>query len=128
MKLSDDQIVRAMQLLQLTKDDFTSIERATSFVVGQQALEALKERAKKQFKKLAFELHPDRTNNDPAKTEDFKLISAAVDDLEKLQLRPPPPPRPVMPTIRIVFRSYGGGFTGTSTTTTTGGGWYGGGF
>jgi hypothetical protein len=31
-------------------------------------------KAKKNYKRLVFELHPDRTGNDPTKTELFKLL------------------------------------------------------
>lgn len=127
MKLSDAQVVRAMQLLGLTQADFLAIQKAPTFAAGQQALEVLKERTRKQFKRVAMDLHPDRTNNDPVKTEDFKLVSSAVDDIDRLQLRAPPRP---MPVIRIVFRSSGfGGFSATGfTTTATGAYWSGFGF
>jgi hypothetical protein len=119
MKLTNDQIQRAMQLLGLTQNDFRAIERAPSFEVGQQMLVALKERTKKQFRKVAMELHPDRTNNDPAKTDDFKLVSVVVEDLEKLAFSRPQP----VPQMRVVFVRTNVSYSTTGTTTTYGGGW-----
>lgn len=114
-----------MSLLGLSQNDFRAIEHAPSFEAGQQRLADFKERAKKQFRKAALELHPDRTNNDPAKTDDFKLVAAVADDIEKLVFGRPPP-QPVMRAVRIVFRSvsHGSASTGTSTSTNYyGNGW-----
>ena len=75
---------------------------------GQRRLEEIKERVHKNYKRLAFELHPDRTGNDPAKTEHFKLVGAVKDDFDKLKLearqvhhQPPPPPMN-MQQVRVV--------------------------
>lgn len=111
MSLSDAQIRRAMQLLGFQQGDFRAVQTAPSFEAGQKALEELKTRAKKQFRKVAMDLHPDRTNNDPAKTEDFKLVSVVVEELDKLALRRPQP----RPQIHIVFQSFGGQTTATTT-------------
>lgn len=120
MKLSDPQIFRAMQLLGVQQTDFRSIETAASFDAGVQQLEALKLRVKKQFRKLALELHPDRTNNDPAKTEDFKLVSAVVDEIDRLVFRPPPPP-PQLRVVRIQFNTtVSTGSTGATTVSWSG--------
>jgi hypothetical protein len=119
MTLTNAQAFRAMQLLNLTQEDFRSIERAPTFEVGQQMLVVLKDRVKKQFRKVALELHPDRTNNDPVKTDEFKLVAAVVDDIEKLNLSRPPPPHPV--AVRVVFRTVRY-HSATSTTTTSFGG------
>lgn len=122
MKLTDAQALRAMQLLNLSQEDFRSIEQAPTLEAGQQMLAALKERMKKQFRKVALELHPDRTNNDPVKTDEFKLVAAVVDDIEKLGLhRPPPRPMPVRIVLRTVRYHSGTGSTGTTFTTSFGG-------
>lgn len=116
MKPTDAQLSKAMQLLSLTPNDFRVIEQAPSFEAGQQMLAGLKERVKKQFRKVALELHPDRTNNDPAKTDDFKLVSAVVDDIERLAFsRPPPRPQ----QMRVVFVRMQVGYSGTGSTTTS---------
>jgi DNA-directed RNA polymerase specialized sigma24 family protein len=124
MKLSDAQISRAMQLLRLTPEDFRVIERAPSFEEGQRRLAVLKERVKKLFRKAAMELHPDRTNNDPAKTDDFKLVSAVVEDIERLAFsRPPPPPPQRMVFIRMHVHGFSSSGATTTSTSFTGNGW-----
>jgi hypothetical protein len=128
MKLTDAQISQAMQLLGLSQGDFQAVQRAPSFEVAQQRLTELKERAKKGFRKVALVLHPDRTNNDPDKTEAFKLVAAVVDDIEKLNFSAPQPPPPQMRPMRVVFvrMHVNHGFsTSASTTSTTyyGNGW-----
>lgn len=111
MKLTDAQLQRALLLLRIKQDDFTDIVNAPTMAEGQQRLAELKARVKKQFRTLAFDLHPDRTNNDPAKTDDFKLVSVVAEDLQEVELRPKPLPRQVF-TIRIT--THGGTVTSTS--------------
>lgn len=126
MKLTDAQVLRAMFLLGLGQGDFQAVQTAPTFEEGVKRLDDLKARAKKAFKKAALDLHPDRTNNDPAKTEDFKLVSSAVDEIDKLVLHKPQP-RPQVQYIRIHFTSHGFS-TGTSTTASTTTYWNGYGF
>ena len=103
--------------------NFRTIEQMP-FVEGLLALEALKERVRKNYKKLAFESHPDRTGNDPEKTERFKMATAVRDKIEKVRLRrapPPPPPMPV-PVIhvqRVYFHPFANMNINTSATTST---------
>lgn len=84
----------------------------------QKALTALQAAAKKRYRELALELHPDRTQGDEAKTERFKAIVLAYKEVQSLRVvvrRPPPPPMPIQ-----VF--YGGmtyASTGTTSTTST---------
>lgn len=77
--------------------DIRAIEQMP-FEQGEKALEALKERARKNFRQLAFELHPDRTGNDPEKTERFKALAQIRDRLGKMTLR-----RAVAPPPQVVF-------------------------
>ena len=60
-------------------------------------LEALKERVRRNWKRLAFELHPDRTGGDPAKTQIFRDLTALRDRFEQMQA--PRNPEPVQPTV-----------------------------
>ena len=126
--LNDAQLLRAMNMLEVRPEDFRHIEAATSLDECQQRFTTLKERVRKRFRQLATQLHPDKTNNDPVKTEDFKLVAAAVDELDKLRVGRIPAPRPQpqyqQVTIRVSFVRREAGFSSTSTTTTTG--WYGG--
>lgn len=66
-------------------------------------LEQLKERVRKNYRQLAFELHPDRTGGDPEKTERFKLVGTIKDEFEKLQIqaRPQMFVRPPQPQMRV---------------------------
>jgi DnaJ domain len=88
------------------------------------ALEALKVHARARYKKLAFQWHPDRNQGDSGAEERFKVLGAVLSDLEKLQLRPPPP-RPVVRFVHFPNMSPFGSSvsytmsTNTSTTTTT---------
>lgn len=84
-------VLQAVEALGITVADVEGIRRSP-FPQAQTMLQALKDRAKKNYKKLAFELHPDRTNNDPVKTDLFKVLGQVLADIEKLQVRPPPPP------------------------------------
>jgi hypothetical protein len=90
---------------------------------GQRKLAELKERVHKNYRRAAFELHPDRTGNDSVKTERFKLLATIRDDFEKLQLAPAQPryvPMPVPQVIRIVsWASASSAFRNASTATTT---------
>jgi len=122
-RLTDAQVVRAFNMLEIRPEDFRAVEQAPSFEECQLRLAALKERVNKRWKQLALTLHPDKTNNDPAKTEDFKLVSAAVDEFDKMQVGRAPPPRP-MPqhvTIRVSFVRHGYSTTASTTSTTFGG-------
>lgn len=98
---------------------------------GPAMLAELQVRAKKRFKELALELHPDRTGGDPVKTEHFKHLAAAMDALDSLQVTPaghPPASQPGRVVVRQVIIMDGGWSTSTSTSTTTTGGWPAGGW
>jgi hypothetical protein len=88
---------RLLSLLGIFPPDFQRVQRAPSFEQAKQELELLKERARKGFRKVAIELHPDQNGGDEMKTETFKQLNGLVQKIEKLQLRPPQP-RPVIMT------------------------------
>lgn len=44
---------------------------------------ALKDKVNKNWRRAAFELHPDRTNNDPEKTAVFKEVLRIKDSFER---------------------------------------------
>lgn len=89
----------ALESLGVSVRDFEEMRRA-SFTRAQELLRALKERARKSFRRLALELHPDRTGNDETKTETFKALTQVFSELIKLEVRPPPPvPPPVQPVV-----------------------------
>ena len=133
MKLNDAQVVRAMTLLGVRPEDFRAIEQAPTFEEGQKRLAELKTRVKTAFRRAAMELHPDRTNNDPAKTEDFRLVCAAAEEVDRLDFQRRVAVAPPVPTqsIHFVFRVGGTAVrfaTNQTTTTTTVSGNYWGGF
>lgn len=117
-------------------NDVRALERLP-FPEAQVALLELKERARRNFRRLSLELHPDRNGGNEALTERFKVMSAVRDELEKIEVHPAPaPPRPVpahpravnpFPQHRHPF-PFGGGVTVinfASSTSATGavGGW-----
>ena len=66
------------------------------FPESQQKLADLKDLARRNFRRLSLELHPDRNGGDEAKTERFKTMSRLRDELEKIEVQPAPvAPRPV---------------------------------
>lgn len=111
------QILREMGVL---PQDFQGIQLAPSFEEAKRLLEVIKDKVKTGFKKLAFELHPDRTGNDPVKTAKFKLAANVKNDIEKLtvgqQPRPRPMPVPFVQPMQVVFVQF---YTGGQTTTTS---------
>lgn len=72
-------------------EEIDALLREPTFEAAKAKLAELKERVRKNFRKLAFELHPDRTGGDPGKTERFKLLVQVQDSFDKLQIRPPQP-------------------------------------
>jgi len=87
---------RALQALGVTENEVDRISRAP-FVQAQELLQDLKVKARKQYKRLALELHPDRTNGDEVKAAFFVLLGRVLEDIEKTQVRPaPPPPMPII--------------------------------
>ncbi len=122
MALTKQQMDSGLARLGITHQDFELVRRQTSLETAGHLLDELKKKAKTNYKKLALELHPDRTGGDEAKTDAFKHITAVLDEVEKLAVRarPPPPPRP--PPLGVVFAMAGnpfGQYAGTSSSTTT---------
>jgi hypothetical protein len=114
--------------LGVTEAALAACVQASSLDQARQNLDAFRDRVKAAWRKLAFELHPDRGGD----AEAFKKLAGAWAEIEKflgaLQVdnRPPAPPPP---PVRVVFVGFGGGFhpfsTGTGTTTSATGGFYG---
>lgn len=99
--IQDPRILEALQELGVqVPQDIDAIRTAPSFAEAQNRLTVLKERIHKNFRKLAFELHPDRTGGDEAKTEHFKLLVQIKDDFDKVRLQQAPRPQPVVMHVR----------------------------
>jgi len=79
MNYSDAQIIEVMLRLGVNQSDLL---RAQS---SQRALEALKARLKKAYKKLALECHPDRTQDDAEKAQLFQLATHVVKEIENME-------------------------------------------
>ena len=84
MDYSDAQIIEVMLRLGVNQSD---LQRAQS---SQRALDALKARLKKAYKKLALECHPDRTKDDPEKSKLFQLATHVVKEIESIEAHPDP--------------------------------------
>lgn len=70
----------------LRPEDFQAVRLAPNPEEAGRLFANLKERFKAGFKKLAFELHPDRTGGDPQKTEDFKALIQLREGFDKFQV------------------------------------------
>ena len=109
-----------MRELGISPSDFQAIHTAPSFEAKCDRLEDLQKRVKQGFKKAALRLHPDIPENRTEEKSDlFKLVGQAVDDIMHLQVRrqqPMPPPRVVIVRHPVSFST---SFTGTSANTTT---------
>ncbi len=94
--------------LGVTPEDFNVIRRQRSFEDACAKLVEVKEKVRKAYRRLAFELHPDRTGNDPVKTDLFKAISKIRAEIEELELERPRPMVPVPVGIPVIMVQYGG--------------------
>ena len=113
--LDQAKVQQALHALGVTPQALELIRRSP-FEDAKRQLAQLKVASKKQYRRLALELHPDRTSGDKIKEELFKLVDRVHQDFQKLEVRPPAP-RPVW--IRIVGAPVWGPVSATTTTTTT---------
>jgi hypothetical protein len=81
---------RALQALGVLDLDIVSIQRAP-FPQAQTLLEELKLKAKRAYKRLALELHPDHTGGDQEKQAFFVLLGRVLAEFEKVTVHPPAP-------------------------------------
>ena len=89
---------RALINLGIAPDEFEAIRRAP-YSKAQVLLQALKEKARHNYKKKAFELHPDRTQGDKSKAELFNLLGQALEKINSMIIHSAPP---IMQFIPIV--------------------------
>ena len=119
--LTQADLARWLTLLGFTTEYIRQKLRARSYEEAVQRWAELKEDIRKQWRKMAFELHPDRNGGDDKK---FKEVKEAYDMLQKVEpTRQPPPARRPMGPRMVVIRMSGGGFN-TSTNATTGSTFY----
>ena len=112
---TEEQLAEVFWHLGIGPHDFLHLRRSPSLVEARARLQGLKDRAHRERKRLALELHPDRTGGDEAKTELFKRISAVVSELENSQVQAPPP----RPAVRIVVTHFNTTSTAAGTTFAT---------
>lgn len=94
--------------------------RRVPFPQAVEGLKRIQEAAKPAYKKLALELHPDRTGGDETKTRLFSEVTMAHKWLQELKVQPPAP----QPTMTVQFVHYPrahpfGGVVNTTTTSTS---------
>ncbi len=90
------------------------MQAANSFIEGRRVFKEAKQEVREKFKKLAFNLHPDRNkeNGNNGNEEKFKELSAAKTALESIELRERP--RPVMIHVSRVIINIGNYDTSTT--------------
>jgi hypothetical protein len=93
---------KGLQALGVTPEDFNTVQRQPTYELACAKLEEVKEKVRKAYKRLAFELHPDRTGNDIEKTELFKAVGQVKADIESLNINPPRPP-PMMAPMSVMI-------------------------
>jgi hypothetical protein len=116
-------LLRALGMLGIQMQDLDNLRRI-QFQQAVEILQKLKDQTKTKYKKLAFELHPDRTGGDEEKTKLFSDVTAAHKWFQDLRLQPPAPQQiPIRISLRTVHypRAYpfGGSVTATTTASTT---------
>lgn len=79
--MSDAELLLALRELDIEPSEF-DIPRSAC------ALEALKSKVSKRFRKAARRLHPDVTNNDPAKAERFRIVCEFAQEVDGLTVQP----------------------------------------
>lgn len=79
---------QAYRLLGITEAELRDLSKL-AFREAESLLQRLKMRAKKNYKRLAFELHPDRNGGDLEKTELYCLVTRVQQAFEKMESRPP---------------------------------------
>jgi hypothetical protein len=113
--MTNEEIKQAMEELGLVPEDFLAVKQATSFFEAKEVLGVLKAKARRGFRKAALRLHPD-VGGDAAL---FIRVKEVLDNVEALQVRMPPPRRPVRYVpMHVTFVNHGIG-TASSTTSTT---------
>lgn len=102
--------------------------RRMPFEGAQVRLDELKKEARKLYRKLVYQLHPDRNPDDPDAGTKLQVLSDVLKQIEGLKLqRAAPPPimhvqfHPSMQVQRVHMHRYNGttsGYSSTSTSTT----------
>jgi len=77
---------QALAVLGTSRDELRGCLRSASEDDANRALDAIKRRARLAFHRIAQELHPDKTGNDPEKAVRFRELAATFGELKKLRI------------------------------------------
>jgi hypothetical protein len=113
-------IQRALAALDVTEAELEAIRRAP-FPKAQTLLQDLKAKAHRNYKRLALELHPDRTQGDKTKAELFVLLGRVLEEFDKIAVHPAPKPVQVVRVPIATWQaSWNNPWSTSPTSTTTG--------
>lgn len=97
-QIPPQEVQRALAVLGVTPQDVETIRRVP-FPQARTLLQELKAKARRNYKRQALELHPDRTQGDETKAALFVLLGRVLEELDKTEVHPPlPAPPPVVVT------------------------------
>jgi hypothetical protein len=82
-----------MAWLGISREDLIHIKTEPSGTQARAALEALRQRTKKAYKRAVRELHPDRTGGDPEKSDLFRAVSEVYQEISGVKLKETSVPR-----------------------------------
>jgi len=134
--MNHGEAVRGMGLLGVHPAHIQNLQRLP-YEQAQATLEKLKVEAKKRYRKLALELHPDRTGGDEDKATLFRIVTEVNNQIQAITLRQKlqrPVQRRVIiqtvymqqqpQTVRVQrqtrpFQAFSNGVSATTNTTTT---------
>lgn len=93
MSPTEDQLSLAFEALGVRVEEVERLKEAPDSEEASQLLEEIRCVARKRYRLLAKDFHPDRTASDPDKTELFKLLTFVLDQLDSVKLLELPKPR-----------------------------------
>lgn len=85
--MTDEEIIRCLELLGIPPQEFLVMGQGT-YAERMKALDDLRTRARRAFKRAAHGLHPDKTGGDDEKTEELYLLNRFMSELSAIF--PPP--------------------------------------
>jgi len=86
--MAEPRAVEVLRMLGISPEDIESL-RNLPYPDASKGLEALKDKVRRNWRRTIFDLHPDRTGNDPEKTALFQELTRAKEALEAWKLEEP---------------------------------------
>ena len=80
------QFTSALEVLGLSMAEVRAVRCAPDEDTGEEAKKRLQRKVKKAWKRVAFELHPDRHDGDEEKAALFKIVKVVVDELQEIRV------------------------------------------